>query len=425
MDTPKEVDFRKIEQVIISLSKLVKEIVVFREEGYLFALIYPDFEEAKNVKLMRIKSEIRWYAVELYNLEAKEGEKIDKYRIVQNPLPKNPKGEIERAGLEIFIEKQNNIYQNTDYVNIENGPSDEVYQSIKKFIETLTKEPVNPSSHLEFDLHLDSLNYVEIITFIEESFSVIMDESKFSQLLVMDTLCQYISKKKQKIDIADINWKKILNEKIDFNLVYTSIPAMLYKTFFFPLFKLYFLLKVSGHKNLPKQPYIIAPSHQSMLDGFIMAAALPYSVVSKTFYLVFQLTFDTKIMRHVMRYSQSINIDVNKNLKASIQKCAVPLRDGQNLVIFPEGARTRDRKLLKFKKFFAILSVELNIPIVPVVLDGTFESLPSGKMFPRPARVIVKYLEPIYPEGLSYEELTMKVKEAIQEEMSKHPLHST
>ncbi|MEA3433195.1 MAG: lysophospholipid acyltransferase family protein, partial [Campylobacterota bacterium] len=91
-------------------------------------------------------------------------------------------------------------------------------------------------------------------------------------------------------------------------------------------------------------------------------------------------------------------------------------------VIFPEGARSRDRELLEFKKFFAILSVELDIPVVPVVLDGTFESMPAGKLFPRPSPVIIKYLDPIYPTGLSYDELTAKVKEAIHEEMIKHPL---
>ena len=106
-----------------------------------------------------------------------------------------------------------------------------------------------------------------------------------------------------------------------------------------------------------------------------------------------------------------------------MQKSTVPLKNGQNLVVFPEGARSRDRELLEFKKFFAILSVELDIPVVPVVLDGTFEVMPAGKLFPRPSPVIIKYLEPIYPKGLSYDDLAAKVKEAIHKEMIKHPLH--
>lgn len=160
-----------------------------------------------------------------------------------------------------------------------------------------------------------------------------------------------------------------------------------------------------------------------MLDGFILAAALPYSVLKRTFFLAFEMVFGTKIMSPIIRNSQTILINVNKDLKASVQKSAVPLKKGQNLVVFPEGARSRDRELLEFKKFFAILSVELNIPVVPTVLDGTFESLPAGRLFPRPSPVVVKHLEPIYPEGLSYDELTERVKEAIETEMRRHPLH--
>jgi len=419
MNSHKEVNIPKIERTILKISNVVKEVAVFMHNNHLFALIYPDFQEAKNRKIIRIGNEIKWYAVEFYNMQAKNDQKIIGFQIVQTPLPKDAKGEVERSELEKFMQEQVLLYK-----KVENEPKDEVYQSIKNFLSTLTTEPITSSSHLELDLHLDSLNYIELFTFIEKSFGVDIDEAEFSQMMIMDALYHYVNEKKEKITITDINWKTILNEKISFDLIYSSLPVMIYKTLFLPLFKLYFSLKVSGSENFPKQPYIIAPSHQSMLDGFILAAALPYNVLSKTFFLAFQIVFDTKIMRLIMKNSQTIMIDVNKDLKISMQKSTVPLKNGQNLVIFPEGARSRDRELLEFKKFFAILSIELNIPVVPVVLDGTFESMPAGKLFPRPSRVIIKYLDPIYPKGLSYDELAAKVKEAIHEEMIKHPLHS-
>jgi long-chain acyl-CoA synthetase len=350
-------------------------------------------------------------------MKAKNDQKIKGYQIIQTPLPKDAKGEVERSKLEKFMKEQALLCG-----SVEEESKDKVYQSIKKFLSTLTAEPITLSSHLELDLHLDSLNYIELFTFIEKSFGVYINEAKFSQMMSMDTLCNYVSAKKQKITITDINWKTILNEKISFDLVYSPLFPMIYKTLFLPLFKLYFSLKVSGSENFPKQPCIIAPSHQSMLDGFILAAALPYNVLRKTFFLAFQIVFDTKIMRLIMQNSQTIMIDVNKDLKISMQKSTVPLKNGQNLVVFPEGARSRDRELLKFKKFFAILSVELDIPVVPVVLDGTFEAMPAGKLFPRPSRVIIKYLDPIYPKGLSYDALAAKVKEVIHEEMIKDPL---
>jgi long-chain acyl-CoA synthetase len=105
-----------------------------------------------------------------------------------------------------------------------------------------------------------------------------------------------------------------------------------------------------------------------------------------------------------------------------MQYCALPLKVGNNLVIFPEGARTRDRELLEFRPFFAMLSKTFNLPIVPVVIDGSFEALESGKILPRPKKVKVTYLKPIQPENLSYEELSQKVKTAIAQEMIKHPI---
>jgi long-chain acyl-CoA synthetase len=419
MNNHKGINILKIERTILKISNVVKEVAVFMHNKQLFALIYPNFQKAKERKIIRLENEIRWYAVELYNIKAPKDQKIKGYQIVQTPLPKNDKGEVKRSELEKFMKEQ--ALQSK---NLENEPKDEVYQSIKTFLSTLTIEPITSSSHLELDLHLDSLNYIKLFTFIEKSFGVYIDEVLFSQMLILGELCHYVDEKKQKITVTDINWKTILNEQISFDLNYSTLPIMIYKTLFLPLYKVYFSLKVSGSENFPKQPCIIAPSHQSMLDGFILAAALPYNVLRKTFFLAFQVVFDTRIMRLIMQSSQTIMIHVNKDLKVSMQKSTVPLRNGQNLVIFPEGARSRDRELLEFKKFFAILSIELDIPVVPVVLDGTFEAMPAGKLFPRPAPVIIKYLDPIYPKGLSYDELVAKVKEAIHEEMIKHPLHS-
>jgi len=414
-----EIDTLKIERTILKISNIVKEVAVFIHDGHLFALIYPDFHEAKKRKLIRIENEIRWYAVELYNIKASEEQKIKGYQILQTPLPKDNKGDIQRSALEKFMREK--ALANKKMVD---EPKDEVYQHIKTFLSTLTDEPISPSSHLELDLHLDSLNYIELFTFIEKSFGLYINEAIFSQMMIIDELCIYINQRKEKITITDIDWNTILNEKISYDLNYSSFPIMIYKTLLFPLYKLYFSLKVSGHEKFPDQPCIIAPSHQSMLDGFILAAALPYDVLKKTFFLAFQIVFDTKLMRLFMKNTQSIMIDVNNDLKASMQKSTLPLKNGHNLVIFPEGARSRDRELLEFKKFFAILSIELDIPVVPVVLDGTFESMSAGKLFPRPAPVIIKYLDPIYPDGLSYDELTKKVKKAIHEEMTEHPLHS-
>ena len=76
-----EIDTLKIERAILQISNIVKEVAVFMHHGHLFALIYPNFHEAKKRKLIRLENEIRWYAVELYNIKAPEEQKIKGYRL--------------------------------------------------------------------------------------------------------------------------------------------------------------------------------------------------------------------------------------------------------------------------------------------------------------------------------------------------------
>jgi len=181
-------------------------------------------------------------------------------------------------------------------------------------------------------------------------------------------------------------------------------------------------MELNGTDNIPSTPCIIAPTHQSMLDGFLIEATLPYKILKRSFFLAYKQVFGTDLLKPIATYGQSILIDANEDLKHTMQYCALPLKEGNNLVIFPEGARSRDRKLLEFRPFFAMLSKTFNLPIVPVVIDGSFEALGSGKVFPRPKKVKVTYLKPIMPESMSYDEITKKVKRAIEEEIRKNPL---
>ena len=93
------------------------------------------------------------------------------------------------------------------------------------------------------------------------------------------------------------------------------------------------------------------------------------------------------------------------------------LKSGRNMVIFPEGARSRDGSLMPFKKSFAILSKELNVPIVPVAIKGAFESLSIGSRFPRPGKITLQFLKPIYPEGRDYETLLEQTQKMIRQSL--------
>ncbi|TKI69522.1 glycerol acyltransferase [Sulfurimonas crateris] len=390
-------DLEKIKKRVLSLTSYIKEIEIIEHDHYHFALIYPDFEALKEAKIINIKEELRWYAVELYNIKAKESEKIRGFKIFTTPLGKN---------IEEILTKGDE-------------PDDEIYKVLNSFLATMTDKEILPTSHLELDLELDSLNYVELFVFIEESFGVKMDEAIFSNMMRVEPLYSYIKANAKKIGVLKPEWDEILREQSSEKLVYSPFIMSLYKTILYPIFRLYFRLEVKGVENLPASTCIITPSHQSMLDGFLIESALPYKILKKTFFLAYKQVFGTKLLRPIAKHGQSILIDANENLKETMIYCALPIRSGNNLVIFPEGARTRDRELLEFRPYFAMLSKTFNTPIVPVVIDGSYEALGTGMLFPRPRKIRVTFLKPIEPHSMEQGEIVERVRGAIQSELEK------
>lgn len=379
-----------IQERILFLCPYIKEIVVTLHNGHPFATIYPNFQALKSENIINIESEIRWYGIELYNMEVEESKKVRGYIISTEHLPKTAS---------------------------DDEPSDNLYQTIKSYLSSMSDAPILPTSHLELDLRLDSLDYVELFVFIEHSYGVKIDEKIFSSLMIMNDLYKYIKEHKEYVTPTKIGWEEILNEKHEGKLIFSPFIMFTYKTILLPFFKLFFRLEVNGVENIPSSSCIIAPTHQSMLDGFLIEATLPYKILKNTFFLAFKQVFGTIFFNPIAKHGQSILIDANINLKETMQHVALPLKKKKNLVIFPEGARTRDRKLLEFRPFFAMLSKIHNVPIVPVIIDGSFEALPSGKIFPRPRKIKLTYLKPIYPQNMTYDELTNLVKRTIEEQM--------
>lgn len=136
--------------------------------------------------------------------------------------------------------------------------------------------------------------------------------------------------------------------------------------------------------------------------------------MKKTYFYAKEKHLKRRWLRFIANRNNVIIMDINKDLKHSIQKMAEVLKKGKNIIIFPEGTRTINGKIGKFKKTFAILSRELNIPVVPVAIKGAFEALPTGKKIPKPwKKITVKFMQPVYPENHSYDSLMEIVQKRV------------
>jgi long-chain acyl-CoA synthetase len=177
-------------------------------------------------------------------------------------------------------------------------------------------------------------------------------------------------------------------------------------------FRIFTRLKFRGLENLPDRSFIMAPNHQSVLDGFLVASLLRNKIMKKTYVYAKEKHFRNPFLRFLAHRNNIILVDINHDLKLSIQKLAEVLKKGKNLLIFPEGTRTATGKIGEFKQTFAILSRELQIPVIPVAIKGSYNILPSGARFPRLFRkVSVEFLKPVYPANQSYEIITQTVQQ--------------
>jgi len=152
----------------------------------------------------------------------------------------------------------------------------------------------------------------------------------------------------------------------------------------------------------PGRPYVFMANHASSLDIWAAFVGVPrrLRMIAKK-----QLG-RIPLFGWVMHAGRFIFIDRANHMAArrSIDEAGRRIRNGESVLIFPEGTRTRDGALLPFKKGGFHLALKAGVPIVPVALRGTRELMPPGSYLLRAGTVTVVIGEPIPTEGLSDEE---------------------
>jgi long-chain acyl-CoA synthetase len=139
---------------------------------------------------------------------------------------------------------------------------------------------------------------------------------------------------------------------------------------------------VSGLQHLPADgPFIISPNHQSFIDPFFVNGVLPYRVFSRLFFVGAAEYFETPLTRRLATISNLVPVDPDANLVPAMKASAFGLTHGKVLMLFPEGERSIDGTVKRFKKGAPILSRYLHVPIVPVALKGAFEVWPRNRGF--------------------------------------------
>ncbi|MCE1204992.1 MAG: 1-acyl-sn-glycerol-3-phosphate acyltransferase [Holophagaceae bacterium] len=158
---------------------------------------------------------------------------------------------------------------------------------------------------------------------------------------------------------------------------------------------------LEGWEQLPadiregRQSVIFMSNHESQMDPPVLVAALPVPAV----YIAKKELKYVPFIGWAGWAAGVIFIDRRDRERAirSIRDAANQIRGGKNVVIFPEGTRSRDGELLPFKKGGFALAQEAGVPIVPMATVGGFQVLPAGSTRIRPGRYALVVGEPVHP----------------------------
>lgn len=403
----KNIDPEKLENRLLEHSyDIIKEVGIFAKGDKLAALIVVDMKKVKEKNISNVKSYIE-DTVAFYNAASHGYEKILEFKMSENELPKTRIGKVKRFML-------NDIY--LGHVTDEKKPKVEEpdtleYKVLKEYIYNLKNEYPDPDMNLELEFGLDSLDQVELLSFIERSFGLKLTDEEFKDNINLIKLSELVKSKSEKFVETKEQWKEII-ENAPIRELETGHGFSILRPLGWIIFKLYFRLSIKGKEKIDEEnTQIFIANHASFIDALALNLLLPRKVANKTYSLAIDWYFKNKIMKRFAKETNVVLLDIDGNIKESIEQIASILKQGKNVFIFPEGTRTKDGNLSPFKKTFAIIAKEMNVKVTCLKIDGAFEAYSRYDKYPKPKKITVSYLGEVNPKELSYDEIVRKARD--------------
>ncbi len=399
-------------------SPLVGEICVLGAEdgNSLHAVIVPDLDYVKEKRISDIQEEIKWEVRKISN-RLPSYMRITGISVRTEPLPRTPLGKLRR----FMITETGPTHAEGERRKRKAGskaPPDPNFRKVLGALAQVLGEGEEPGEddNLELDLGLDSLSKIELMVSLEKTFSVKLAEDFMSGVNTVRELTEKIKRQAATTSSAGppgpAGWKEILSMEPSGGDIggisleapeRKMVPAFIIHSLLRMLFRIFFRLETKGLENIPSGGnFIVALNHTSYLDGFVAVLALPFPRFRRMYTLGLSEFFTGHIKGWLARTSHVIPIDSSAYLGKALQMSAYVLRRGRSLIVFPEGGRSFDGNLMEFKKGVGILAIETGIPVVPAYIEGAFESLPRGAVFPRFRKIRVIFGPPLLASAADF-----------------------
>ena len=370
----------------------------------LHAIVVPDLDVLRERRVVNVNELIR-FELESLSVALPGHKRVLGFDVSMEPLPRTTTGKLKRFEIARLVGRTMSgppDPRGGPCLVRPTGEASPHVSAIVDAVQRLIDKPVTvrADSNFELDLGLDSMERVELLASLEQQLGVRIPEEAAQRAFTVRDLAEafHAAPSGNEADLpakADMSrrspqgeggWTALLQET-------TLTPAQqallrsdrpITATLLFVGVRILRLLfirpQVRGLENLPTNgPFILSPNHQSFLDPFALVAVLPFRIFRQLFFVGAVEYFETPASAWIASRLNIVPVDPDARLVPAMQAGAFGLRVGKVLVLFPEGERSIDGTVRKFKKGAGLLSEHLGVPIVPVALDGLFEIWPRGR----------------------------------------------
>jgi long-chain acyl-CoA synthetase len=260
---------------------------------------------------------------------------------------------------------------------------------------------IEPESNLAKDLNLSSIERVELLGALEDRYQVDLNESRFTAASTLGDLEKMLQQSaEQRTDFSYPRWTQ--------RAPFAALRILVYYLLSFPATFLMAWPKIRGRENLRslRGPVLFISNHVTQVDiGFILAA-LPLRYRHKLAVAMWGELLQAMrlpppdipfIKRCVERISYGLVVALfnvfplpqRTGFRGSFAFAGESVDRGHSILVFPEGHRTQNGELSPFHAGVGLLATNLQIPIVPIKIDGLFALKKAGRRFSRPGSVTV------------------------------------
>ena len=265
-----------------------------------------------------------------------------------------------------------------------------VIEELLQIAPKTNKSIINPRSHLEIDIGLDSLDRLELLNLLEKRFSLSIQEDVFDKMETMADIISLVRESRAHPANTSVENTLGLKERILSDTSYEFPSELKTEPALFPALAQRFINKsyrVPANNLLQffpqAHPCVFAANHIHPADILYIIATLPPEVRKHTVFLGDRETKSYPKFPYSFYKAQMVPLEKDDDTLEMIRVSLGLLRSGRNLIIFPEGIISEPPVVAPFKSAVGLLLRETEIPVVPVRILAT-ESGKTSLRFGKP-----------------------------------------